>query len=243
MILVLVFGALVAAVVPLVVAIFSIVIALALSALIGQAFDLSTYILNMTTVMGLAIATDYGLFIVSRYRDERAGGRTELDAITASGATASRAVLFSGIAFMLAMSGLLLIPDTVLRALGVSAIAVAFVSVLAALTLVPALLGLLGDGVNALRIPFLGRAVESAGREGRFWSRIARAVMRRPVVSLVRRSPSSSRRPPLHSTSGSRAQASGHSRTASPRRRASSPSSRSSVSAPSTPSSSSSRGT
>ena len=71
-ILVLVFGAVVAAVVPLVIAVFSIVIALALSALIGQGFDLSTYILNMTTVMGLAIATDYALFIVSRYRDERA---------------------------------------------------------------------------------------------------------------------------------------------------------------------------
>ena len=62
---------------------------------------------------------------------------------------------------------------------------VGLVSVVAALTLVPALLGLLGDGVNALRIPFLGRAVDSAGKEGRFWSRIARAVMRRPVVSLV----------------------------------------------------------
>ena len=184
-ILVLVFGAVVAAVVPLVIAVFSIVIALALSALIGQGFDLSTYILNMTTVMGLAIATDYALFIVSRYRDERAGGRVKLDAIAMSGATASRAVVFSGIAFMLAMSGLLLVPDTVLRALGVSAIAVAFVSVLAALTLAPALLGVLGDRVNALRIPFLGRAVDSAGREGRFWSRIARAVMRRPVVSLV----------------------------------------------------------
>ncbi len=184
-ILVLVFGALVAAVVPLLVALFSIGIALGLAALFSQGFDLSVFLFQMTTVMGLAIATDYGLFIVSRYREERAIGRTELDAITASGATASRAVLFSGMAFVLAMSGLLLVPDSILRSLGVGAMTVGLVSVVAALTLVPALLGLLGDRVNALRVPFLGRAVDSAGTEGRFWSRIARAVMRRPVVSLV----------------------------------------------------------
>jgi putative drug exporter of the RND superfamily len=184
-VLVLVFGALVAATVPLVVAIFSIGIALGLSALFSQALDLSVFLFQMTTVMGLAIATDYGLFIVSRYREERAIGRTEHDAIAVSGATASRAVLFSGMAFVLAMSGLLIVPDSILRSLGVGAMTVGLVSVLAALTLVPALLGLLGDRVNALRIPFLGGAVDSAGKEGRFWSRIARAVMRRPVVSLL----------------------------------------------------------
>jgi RND superfamily putative drug exporter len=184
-ILVLVFGALVAAVVPLTVALFSIAISLGISALFSQVFDLSVYLFQMTTVMGLAIATDYGLFIVSRYREERAGGRPKLDAIAASGATASRAVLFSGLAFVLAMSGLLLVPDSVLRSLGVGALTVGLVSVFAALTLVPALLGLLGDRVNALRVPLLGRAVDSAGREGRVWARIAGTVMRRPVMSLV----------------------------------------------------------
>jgi uncharacterized membrane protein YdfJ with MMPL/SSD domain len=83
------------------------------------------------------------------------------------------------------MSGLLLIPDTVLRSLGVGAIAVALASVVAALTLLPALLSLLGDRINALRIPLVGRSVETAGREGRFWSAVAGTVMRRPVVSLV----------------------------------------------------------
>jgi putative drug exporter of the RND superfamily len=135
--------------------------------------------------MGLAIATDYGLFILSRYREERASGREKVDAIAGAGSTASRAVFFSGIAFVLAMSGLLLVPDSILRSLGVGAMTVGVVAMLAALTLVPALLGLLGDRVNALRVPYLGRAVDSAGREGRFWSRIARAVMRRPVISLV----------------------------------------------------------
>src|SRR5438876_437023 len=83
------------------------------------------------------------------------------------------------------MCGLLLVPDSVLRSLGVGALTVGLVSVFAALTLVPALLGLLGDKVNALRVPFLGRVVDSAGEEGRVWSGIARAVMRRPVVSLA----------------------------------------------------------
>ena len=104
----------------------------------------------------------------------------------ASGATASRAVLFSGIAFVLAMFGMLLVPDTVLRSLALGAILVGIVSVLAALTLLPAVLSLLGDRVNALRIPVIGRrAIASAGSEGRFWSALVRGVMRRPLVSLV----------------------------------------------------------
>ena len=185
LVLVLVFGALVAALVPLVIAFFSIGIALGLAAIFSQGFELSVFLFQMTTVMGLAIAADYGLFIISRYREERAAGREKLDAIAGAGATANRAVLFSGLAFVLAMSGLLLVPDSILRSLGVGALTVGLVAVLAALTLVPALLGLLGDRVNALRVPVLGRAVDSAGREGRFWSGIARVVMRRPVVSLV----------------------------------------------------------
>jgi RND superfamily putative drug exporter len=184
-ILVLVFGALVGAIVPLLVAFFSIAIALGLSALFSQSLELSVFLFQMTTIMGLAIATDYGLFIVSRYREERAAGKPKLEAIAGSGATASRAVLFSGLAFVLAMCGLLLVPDSVLRSLGVGALTVGLVSVVAALTLVPAILGLLGDRVNSLRIPFVGRVVDSAGQEGRMWSAIARAVMRRPLVSLV----------------------------------------------------------
>jgi putative drug exporter of the RND superfamily len=184
-ILIFVFGALVAALVPLVIAFFSIGIALGLAAVFSQGFDLSVFLFQMTTVMGLAIAADYGLFIVSRYREERAEGRGVHDAIAGAGATANRAVLFSGLAFVLAMSGLLLVPDSILRSLGVGALTVGLVAVLAALTLVPALLGLLGDRVNALRVPLVGRAVDSAGREGRFWSMVARGVMRRPVVSLV----------------------------------------------------------
>jgi RND superfamily putative drug exporter len=184
-ILLLVFGAVVAGLVPLLLAIVSILVALALVALLAQAYDLSVFTQNMLIGMGLALGIDYSLFTVSRYREERLQGREKLDAIATAGATASRAVLFSGIAFVLAMLGLLLVPSTIFRSLAAGAILVGIVAVIAALTLLPAILALLGDRVNALRIPFFGRAAEQAGREGRFWGAIVHSVMRRPVVSLV----------------------------------------------------------
>jgi len=185
-ILLLVFGSVVAALVPLAMAIVSILVALGLTAIAAQVTDLSIFVVNMISGMGLALGIDYALFVVSRYREERARGREPLDAIEASGATASRAVLVSGTAFVVAMAGMLIVPHTVMRSLAIGAIVVGIASVAAALTLLPALLGLLGDRVNAVPLPYLGRAVtESAGREGRFWTQIVRASMRRPVVTLV----------------------------------------------------------
>jgi uncharacterized membrane protein YdfJ with MMPL/SSD domain len=182
-VLLIVFGSVVAGLIPLLLAIVSIVVALALAALVGQAFPLSVFATNMLTAMGLALGIDYSLFVLSRYREERFHGRERSDAIAAVGAAASRAVLFSGIAFTLAMVGLLPVPSTVMRSVAAGAIVVALVSVAAALTLLPALLSLLGDRVNALRIPFFGR---TAGREqGPFWSRTVRVAMRRPLISLV----------------------------------------------------------
>src|SRR3954471_20785489 len=185
-ILVLVFGAVVAGLVPVLLGVLSIVIAVALTVLVGQAFDVSFFVVNMISAMGLALGIDYALFIVSRFREERGRGLEKIDAIVASGATASRAVLFSGIAFVLAMFGMLLVPDTILRSLALGAILVGIVSVFAALTLLPAVLSLLGDRVNALRIPVIGRrAIASAGSEGRFWVALGRGVRRRPRVCLV----------------------------------------------------------
>jgi putative drug exporter of the RND superfamily len=183
-VLILVFGAVVAGFVPLLMAIVSIVVALGLCALVAEGFSLSVFVVNMLTGMGLALGIDYSLFVVSRYREERGTGRVELDAIAASGATASRAVLFSGSMFVIALSGMLLVPSNVMKSLAVGAISVGIVSVLAALTLLPALLGRVGDGVNRLRVPFVGRASTGA-QEGRFWGAVVRGVMRRPVVSLV----------------------------------------------------------
>jgi RND superfamily putative drug exporter len=185
-VLLLVFGAVVAGLVPLLMALASILVALALAALVGQAFELSVFLVNMLTGMGLALGIDYALFIVSRFREERAKGTEKLAAIDAAGRTASRAVVFSGVAFVLAMFGMVLVPDTILRSLAAGAILVGAVSVVAALTLLPAILSLLGDRVNGLRIPVIGRSAErGTGTEGRFWSAIVRTVMRFPVATLA----------------------------------------------------------
>jgi RND superfamily putative drug exporter len=184
-VLLLVFGTVVAGLVPLLLALVAIVVALGLTALVGQVYDLSVFTVNMLTGMGLALGIDYALFVVSRFREERVHGRDQLDAIEATGGSASRAVLFSGIAFVLAMFGLLLVPDTIFRSLATGAILVGIVSMLAALTLLPALLGLLGDRINALRLPVVGRQAEAGtAREGRVWAAVVRGVMGRPVVTL-----------------------------------------------------------
>ena len=182
----LVFGAVVAGLVPLLMAIVAIVVALGISTLLAQQFELSVFLVNMLTGMGLALGIDYSLFVVSRYREERGQGKDELAAIETSGATASRAVLFSGTAFVVAMFGMLLVPNSIMRSLAVGAILVGIVSVVAALTLLPAVLGLLGDKVNALRIPIVGRgALQASNPEGRFWGAIVRRVLRRPGLSLA----------------------------------------------------------
>jgi uncharacterized membrane protein YdfJ with MMPL/SSD domain len=185
-ILLLVFGAVVAGLIPLLMAIVSIVVALGFVSLLAQPFELSVFVINMLTGMGLALGIDYSLFVVSRYREERARGREQFEAIAFSGLTASRAVVFSGTAFVVAMFGMLLVPSSIMRSLAVGAIVVGIVSVVAATTLLPALLGLLGDRVDSLRVPFVGRRVlESAGSESRFWGGIVQRVLRRPGLSLV----------------------------------------------------------
>jgi uncharacterized membrane protein YdfJ with MMPL/SSD domain len=184
-ILLLVFGAVVAGLVPLLLAMVSILVALALVALLAQVYDLSIFTQNMLIGMGLALGVDYSLFTLSRFREERLHGLVKLDAIATSGATAGRAVLFSGMAFVLAMFGLVLVPSTIFRSLAAGAILVGVVSVVAALTLLPAVLSLLGDRVNSGRIPFFGKAAGQAGREGRFWGAIVHRVMRRPALSLA----------------------------------------------------------
>src|SRR5262249_19626375 len=185
-ILLLVFGAVVAGLVPLLMAVVSIVLALGFTSLLAQEFGLSVFVVTMLTGMGVSLGIDYSLFVVSRYREERGKGLVKLDAIAASGATASRAVLFSGTAFIVAMFGMLIVPSSIMASLAAGAILVGVTSVVAALTLLPALLGLLGDRVNALRIPFFGSpSIEEGNPEGRFWRKVVTLVQRRPVISLV----------------------------------------------------------
>ena len=183
LVLVFVFGAVFAGSVPIIVGIVSIAIALGGASLVGLAFDLSFFVTNMITMIGLAVGIDYSLFIVSRYREERASGFTKMDAIGRAGNTASRAVFFSGMTVVLALLGMLLLPNTIFRSLGIGAILVVIAAVTASLTLLPAILSLLGDRINWLRVR--GRSAESNGRKGRFWDRITNMVMRRPLVSLI----------------------------------------------------------
>ena len=181
-VLLLVFGAVIASFVPLLLAIVSIAFALALVAIVGQVWEVSFFVVNMLSGMGLALGVDYALFIVSRVREERARGVEKVEAIAAAGRTASRAVLFSGTAFVIALTGMLLVPDTILRSLAAGAVLVGITAVLAAMTLLPAVLSLLGDKVDALRLPFVGNRSSS---EGRFWGWVVSRVQRRPVISLV----------------------------------------------------------
>jgi RND superfamily putative drug exporter len=181
-VLVLVFGALVAAFLPMSIAIISIVVTVAISSVLGQVTPLSFFIVNMITAMGLALGIDYSLFVLSRYREERQAGRDKIDAIVATGGTSSKAVLFSGTSFVVALLGLLLVPDTILRSLALGAIIVGVVTMAAAVTLLPALLSLLGDRVNALRLPLVGRDQPA---ESPFWTRAVGAVIRRPATFLA----------------------------------------------------------
>jgi uncharacterized membrane protein YdfJ with MMPL/SSD domain len=185
-VLLLVFGAVVAGLIPLLITLPSIVVALGLVAVLAHVFSLSVFVINMLTGMGLALAIDYALFVVSRFREERGRGRVKLDAIAATAMTANRAVVFSGTTFVIAMFGMLIVPSSIMRSLAVGAIVVGIVSVVAATTLLPALLGVLGDNVDRLRIPLVGRrSLEAANPEGRFWGAIVRAVLRRPGLSLA----------------------------------------------------------
>jgi RND superfamily putative drug exporter len=186
-VLVLVFGALAAALVPVVLALIAIGIAVGVTALFGFGFQFSFFVTNMITMMGLAVGIDYSLFIVSRYREERARGLEEHDAIAAAGGTAGRAVLFSGMTVVLALLGMLIIPTTVFRSLASGAIFAVVGAVLASLTLLPAILSLLGDRVNALKVPFVGRMQHRLDDEhpGGFWDFVSRTVMSHPVISLV----------------------------------------------------------
>ena len=186
-ILILVFGAVLAAILPIVLAAFSILLALAATAVIGQAFEFSFFVTNMIVMMGLAVGIDYCLFIISRYREERGHGLEKIEALTTAGGTAGRAVLFSGLTVVIALSGLLIVPTTIFRSLAGGAILVVLAALAASLTLLPAVLSLMGDRVNSLRIPFIQHAQRESSEErpGGFWDRIARTVMRRPVLSVV----------------------------------------------------------
>ena len=186
-ILAVVFGAIAAAILPIILAIVSIAVALGLTALVGQGMELTFMITNMVTMMGLAVGIDYSLFVLTRFREERQRGREKMDAIGVAGATASRAVFFSGLTVVLALTGLVIFPLTIFISMGIGSILVVVMAISASLTLLPAMMGLLGDRVNKFRIPFIQRGKTALTYESPtgFWAWIARTVTRVPVLSLV----------------------------------------------------------
>ena len=186
-ILLVLFGALVAAVIPIVLAIVAIIVALGAAALVGQLFELVFFVTLMISMIGLAVGIDYSLLILSRYREERRRGIEKLDAIARAGATASRTVFFSGVTVVVALLGMLIVPMSVYQSLATGAMLVVIAAVMASLTLLPASLSLLGDKVDALRLPFLRKRFDAQGgtSSGGFWDWVTHGVMRRPVIFLV----------------------------------------------------------
>src|SRR5918911_154765 len=178
--LVVIFGTLVASGVPLLIGGVSVATTLALLDLLGHVTRMSTFALNVTTMIGLGIGIDYALLMVSRFREEIARRPIE-EAVAVTVAQAGRAVLFSGGTGMLGLSGLLMFKATALRSMGVGGALVVLVAVLAALTLVPAVLGVLGPRIDALAV------LPHRDSGARFWPAVARAVMRRPwpVIALT----------------------------------------------------------
>ncbi len=191
-ILVIVFGALVAAGLPILLSLVSITISFGITALLSQAWPFSFFITNMITMIGLAVGIDYTLFVVERYREERRHGREKLEAITATGGSAGKAVAFSGGTVVLALIGMFILPVSIFRAMATGAIVVVLVSIAMTLTLVPAMLSLLGDRIDWPRKRTYAPAAASADDphdlatvyQG-FWGRLTKVVMARPIISVA----------------------------------------------------------
>ena len=181
------FGTVVAALVPIGLSIVCIIVALGMTALIGQAFDLIFLVTLMVVMIGLAVGIDYSLLIVSRFRDELASGLEKNAAIERACARAGSTILFSGVTVVVALCGLLIVPFPFFQSMGLGAILVVLVSVAATLTLLPAVLAVLGPRIDRLPVPFFGRPRTSAtGSSGpRFWRLVTRAVTRAPLISII----------------------------------------------------------
>jgi trehalose monomycolate/heme transporter len=179
-----IFGSLAAASLPLAIGGIAILGSFTALRLLTLATPVSIYSINITTILGLGLAIDYGLFMVSRFREELHRQPTVQDAVARTVATAGRTVAVSGITVALALASLMLFPETFLRSMGYGGVATVLVDMIAALTVLPALLALLGPRVNALRIRRTVRRPPVAEGQGA-WYRLASSVMRRPVLYAV----------------------------------------------------------
>jgi uncharacterized membrane protein YdfJ with MMPL/SSD domain len=183
-ILVVAFGALVAAGIPLLFALTAVFATFGLMALASHVLPMAPETSAVVLLIGLAVGVDYSMFYLRRAREERAAGRSERAALEAAAATSGRSVLISGLTVMAAMAGMFLTKDATFASFGLATMIVVAVAMLGSLTVLPALLSRLGDRVDRLRVPLVGRLRRVNG-EGRIWEAIVDRVLRRPLLSAV----------------------------------------------------------
>ncbi len=183
-ILILAFGALVAAGIPVLLAITGVGATLGLVAAVSHIAAVDPSVSEVVLLIGMAVGIDYSLFYMRREREERAAGRDEHAALQAAAATSGRSVLVSGLTVMTAMAGMYLAGDKTFASMATGTILVVAVAMLGSLTVLPALLSKLGDRVMGARVPFVARRRES-GAEPRIWGAVVDRVLRAPVVALV----------------------------------------------------------
>ncbi len=183
--LVLIFGSVVAALWPLVIGGLSILGALIVTRLLTYVTDVSVFAINIITLIGLGLSIDYSLFVVSRFREELRAGHDKRTAVVRTMTTAGRTVAVSGVTVTLALASLLLFPQPFLRSMAYGGMAAVAVAMLAALTILPAGLAVSGHRINALRIPLPGARRRAAGDDRGAWARLAHSVMRRPWLYVV----------------------------------------------------------
>jgi RND superfamily putative drug exporter len=183
LILLIAFRTLIAPLVPIVLALTAIVGAAGLVGIYSQAVaPVSQYVMQIVVLIGLAVAVDYSLFFISRFRTERAAGRDKLGAIEVASSTAGRAVFFSGLAVMISLGGLLLVNDEVFKSIAIGSISVVAISVVGSLTFLPATLSILDRWVMRLGIPFLAR---DRGEGRGMWATIVRAATNKAVLAAT----------------------------------------------------------
>ncbi len=183
-ILVLAFGALVAAGIPLLLALTAVFATFGLVALPSHVMPVAPEAGAIVLLIGLAVGVDYSLFYLRRAREERAAGRSTRAAIEAAAATSGRSVLVSGLTVMAAMAGMFLTGDATFASFGLATILVVAIAMLGSLTVLPALLSRLGDRVESVHVPLVGRLRRPDGT-GRVWAGIVDRVLRRPLLSAV----------------------------------------------------------
>jgi RND superfamily putative drug exporter len=184
LILVLVFGSLLAAWIPLMLGLQAVIATVGLTDIISHITPMDPNVQAVVMLVGLAVGVDYTLFYLRREREERAAGRGERAALEAAAATSGRSILVSGATVLIAMAGMLFSGDKTFFSMGIGTMIVVSVAMIGSLTVLPAVLSKFGDRVERGRIPFLGRLRRPAG-EGRIWGRVLNPVLRRPAVSAT----------------------------------------------------------